>query len=76
MVGPSLSDTESRIASMRLKIGFVLLVAVSAGFVALASGATLPQVGIAFVGGSVLGIALTVFLTYWSREFVGVNRRR
>ncbi|WP_411963827.1 hypothetical protein [Haloferax sp. YSMS24] len=75
MVGPSLSDDESRIASMRLKIGFVLLVGVSAGFVALAADATLQQVGYAFVGGTAVGIALMAFLTYWGREFVSVNRR-
>ncbi|KTG27468.1 hypothetical protein [Haloferax profundi] len=75
MVGPSLSDDEMRLASYRLQIGFVLLVGISAGFIALAADAALPQVGIAFAGGTLLGIALLVFLSYWGREFVGVNRR-
>ncbi|WP_416841058.1 hypothetical protein [Haloferax sp. DFSO52] len=75
MVGPSLSDDEAKLASTRLKVGFILLVGISAGFIALAAGATLVQIAIAFVGGTVLGIALTVFLSYWGREFVSVNRR-
>ncbi|KAB1198804.1 MULTISPECIES: hypothetical protein [Haloferax] len=76
MVGPSLSDDEAKLASLRLKIGFVLLVGFSGGFVGLAAGATLPQVALAFVGASVLGVALLVFLSYWGREFVNVNQRR
>ncbi|KAB1188110.1 MULTISPECIES: hypothetical protein [Haloferax] len=76
MVGPSLSDDEMRLASSRLRIGFVLLVGVSAGLIAVTADATLPQVGLAFAGGTVLGIALMVFLSYWGREFTNVNRRR
>ena len=76
MVGPSLSDDETRIANNRLKIGFVLLVGGSGGLVAVTAGATLPQIVVAFAGGTILGIALVVFLSYWGREFVDVNRRR
>ncbi|EMA04799.1 hypothetical protein [Haloferax denitrificans] len=75
MVGSSMSDEETRLANNRLKIGFTLLVGVSAALVAVQAGATLPQSAIALVAGLVIGGLLTWYLKRWSREFTAVNRR-
>jgi hypothetical protein len=75
MVGPSMSDDETRVANTRLRVGFVLLVGVSGALVALTAGATVLQIAFAFVGGSVLGLVLLWFLSLWGREMVSVNRR-
>ncbi|ELZ99276.1 hypothetical protein [Haloferax sulfurifontis] len=75
MVGSSMSDEETRLANNRLKIGFILLVGVSAALVAVQAGATLLQSAIALVAGLVIGGLLTWYLKRWSREFTAVNRR-
>ncbi|WP_424006180.1 hypothetical protein [Haloferax denitrificans] len=75
MVGSSMSDEETRLANNRLKIGFTLLVGVSAALVAMQAGATLLQGAIALVAGLVIGGLLTWYLKRWSREFTAVNRR-
>ncbi|MFB6168895.1 MAG: hypothetical protein ABEJ43_08620 [Haloferacaceae archaeon] len=62
MVGPSLSDDERHLANYRLSVGFVSLVAVSGGLVALTAGGTLPQLAGGVVAGGVLGLLLLVFL--------------
>lgn len=60
MVGP-MSDEERRIGSQRLYTGFVVLVGVSAGVMALSGGATLVQA--AAVAGA--GLALGAALLWW-----------
>lgn len=57
MVGP-ISDEERRFATRQLMVGFVLLVAVSAGLIALQGGATLVEVGIVTAIGVVVGVVL------------------
>jgi len=80
MVGPSLDDDERRIASRRLRIGFVLLVAVSGALVAYQTGASLAGVGVAAAASLALGGVLVYFLVRWFREFApdtgGRNRSR
>jgi hypothetical protein len=69
MVGPSLTPEERDVANLRLKVGFVVLVAVSAGLVAVQARASLAGVGVALVGGTLLGLVLLWFLVRWGREF-------
>jgi lysozyme family protein len=69
VVGPSLSDDERRLANSRLSAGFVGLVAVSGGLVALTAGGTLPQLAGGVVVGAVLGLLLLVFLRRLAGEF-------
>jgi hypothetical protein len=69
MVGPSLTPEERDVANLRLKVGFVVLVAVSAGLVALQARASLAGVAVALVGGTLLGLVLLWFLVRWGREF-------
>ncbi|ELZ66820.1 hypothetical protein C5B91_11395 [Haloferax sp. Atlit-10N] len=75
MVGSSMSDEETRLANNRIKIGFVLLVGVSAGLVAVQAGATLVQSAIALLAGLAVGGVLTWYLGRWAKEFTAVNRR-
>lgn len=69
MVGPSITDDERQLANRRLQVGFVVLVGVSAGLVALQAGASILQVGVAVVAGVGLGGALLLWLRRWSAEF-------
>ncbi|ERH13295.1 MAG: hypothetical protein J07HB67_02333 [halophilic archaeon J07HB67] len=62
MVGPSISETERDTARRRMKIGFVVVVAVSGGLVAFQSGATPTQALGATVGGAVVGGGLLWFV--------------
>ncbi|SFK82906.1 hypothetical protein SAMN04487950_1309 [Halogranum rubrum] len=64
MVGPSLSDEEHRIASLQFKLGFVLVVGISAGIIALQAQGSLVQIGVAAVAGIVLGWLLLAYLTH------------
>ncbi|ELZ94197.1 hypothetical protein C440_11268 [Haloferax mucosum ATCC BAA-1512] len=75
MVGPSLSDDETELASNRLRAFFILLIGFSAALIAVQAGATLLQTGIVLVVGVVLGALLMWYLSRWSREFTEVNRR-
>ena len=63
MVGPSLTDEEQRVASLRLKLFFVLIVGFSAGVIALQAQGSLVQTAAATVGGLLLGWLLIVYLT-------------
>lgn len=63
MVGPSLTDEEHRAASLRLKLGFVLVVGFSAGVIALQAQGSLIQTAAATAGGLLLGWILVVYLT-------------
>jgi hypothetical protein len=77
MVGPSITDDERQLANRRLQLGFVVLVGVSAGLVALQAGASTLQIGIATVVGFGLGGALLLWLRRWSAQFrQETNRRR
>lgn len=69
MVGPSHTEEERDVAGLRLKIGFVLLVAASGGLVALWAGGSGAQVGIAVGAALVLGLALVAFLKRLAAEF-------
>jgi hypothetical protein len=62
MVGPSLSERNRRVASRRLKLGFVGLVGASSGLVALAGGATATQTLVALGGGLAVGGLLLRYL--------------
>lgn len=62
MVGPSMSEEDRRVASFRLKAGFVLLVGASGGLVALQVDPTLPQLAGAVVGGLLVGYLLVRYL--------------
>jgi hypothetical protein len=76
MVGSSMTDDERRLASTRLKVAFVLLVAVSSGLVAVQAGGTALQLAAAVGGGLVLGIVLLFFVLRTAREFnPGPGRR-
>jgi hypothetical protein len=81
VVGPSLTDEERDLASRRLKLGFVSLVAVSGALTALQAGGSLRFVAAGLVGGAVLGVILLWFLLRWWAEFLpspdrGRNRDR
>ncbi|SFR59722.1 hypothetical protein [Halogeometricum limi] len=76
MVGPSMTDDERTAAGTRLRVGFVLLVAVSGALVALQAGGDLFYVGGGFVGGLLLGLVLVYFLVRWWAEFVATTNRR
>ena len=76
MVGPSITDDERRLANRRLQIGFVVLVGVSGGLVALQAGASTLQIGVAIVGGLVLGGVLLLWLRRWSAQFRRETNRR
>ena len=69
MVGPSLTDDERDLANSRLAVGFVALVAVSGGLVALTAGGSLPQLAGGLVAGLVVGLLLLVFLRRLAGEF-------
>ncbi len=62
MVGPSLSDEERKTATLRLRVGFVAFVGLSAGLVALQLGPTPLQFVAAVVGGAAVGLLLLVYL--------------
>ncbi|SDM45549.1 hypothetical protein SAMN04487949_1721 [Halogranum gelatinilyticum] len=64
MVGPSYTDDERRTASLRLKVGFVLVVGVSAGITALQVQGSLLQAGVFTVVGLLLGWILVVYLSH------------
>jgi len=63
MVGPSVSDDERRTLSARLRVGFVLLVGASGGLVALQAGAGPVAILLGAAGGTVVGLALVVYLS-------------
>jgi hypothetical protein len=70
-----MSDEERTAASTRLKVGFVLLVAVSGALVALQAGGTPLYIGGGFVGGLALGAGLVYFLVRWWSEFLATTNR-
>jgi lysozyme family protein len=76
MVGPSITDDERRIANRRLQIGFVLLVGVSGGLVALQAGATPVVIAVAVVGCLLLGGLLLLWMRRWSAQFRRSTNRR
>ncbi|MFB6090978.1 MAG: hypothetical protein ABEJ97_07960 [Halobellus sp.] len=65
-----MSDSERDLASRRLKLGFVALVAASGGLIAVQAGGSLPVVAAGVVGGLALGTALLWFLLRWWAEFL------
>jgi predicted lysophospholipase L1 biosynthesis ABC-type transport system permease subunit len=70
VVGPSLTDSERDIASRRLKLSFVGLVAASGGLIALQAGGSLVIIAAGIVSGLVLGAVLLWFLLRWWAEFL------
>ena len=75
MVGPSLTDEERDVASRRLKLGFISLVAVSGALTAVQGGGSPPVVAAGFVGGALLGAVLLWFLLRWWAEFLPTSDR-
>jgi hypothetical protein len=63
MVGPSLSEEEQEANRTRLKAGFVLLVGVSAGMIAVQGNASLPSVLAVVAAGVGLGVLLVYYLS-------------
>ncbi len=61
MVGP-MSDEERRAGSRRLYAGFVALVGVSSGVMALSGDASITQAAGLTLGGSALGVGLLWYL--------------
>jgi hypothetical protein len=74
MVGPSTSESERATARTRLKVGFVALVAVSGGLVALRGDPTLPQLVGAVVGATLVGGALLWFVVRILRDLDPTQR--
>ena len=70
MVGPSLTDEDRDVASRRLKLGFVALVAASGALTALWAGGSLPTIAAGFIGGVALGTVLLWFVLRWWAEFL------
>ncbi|MFB6281899.1 MAG: hypothetical protein ABEH40_07770 [Haloferacaceae archaeon] len=69
MVGPSTTPEERAEASLRLKVGFVLLLGASGALVALQAGGSAVHLGVAAGGGLLLGLALVAFLQRLAEEF-------
>lgn len=68
MVGPSLSDDEQSSANAQLRLGFILLVGISGGLVALQTGGSLEQIGVFALAGLILGWVLSKFLSSLASE--------
>ena len=68
MVGPSTTDDERRTAALRFRAGFVLLVGLSGGLVAVSVGATTTQIVAVVAGGLVAGAALMWWLVRSYRQ--------
>lgn len=64
MVGPTRQEIEEPTDYSRLKLGFVVLVALSGGLTAVYGGASLAVVAIALVAGAVVGGVLIQYL-FW-----------
>lgn len=62
MVGPSLSESDQKIANARLQAGFVLLVGVSMALVSLQTDPSYLQIAGSFLVGLLVGLALLLFL--------------
>jgi uncharacterized membrane protein (UPF0136 family) len=69
VVGPSITDDERRSATRQLSAAFVALVAASGGLVALTAGGSLVQLAGGVVAGTVLGLALLLFLRRLRGQF-------
>ena len=76
MVGPSLTEEDRRVASRRLKAGFVLLVGASAGLVSYQAGASLREGAIVVGAALAVGAALLWFVIRLLREVQSPNQRR
>ncbi|WP_331233446.1 hypothetical protein [Natronorarus salvus] len=61
MVGP-MSDDERRSGYRRIGAGFVGIVGLSAGMMALSGGASMAQAGAVTVGGVLVGLMLLFYL--------------
>lgn len=61
MVGP-VSDDERADFYRRVKVGFVVLVGLSAGLISLQGDPSLPVIGAAIAGGLLVGALLTWFI--------------
>ncbi|MFD1634133.1 hypothetical protein ACOZ4L_00190 [Haloplanus ruber] len=69
MVGPSFTDDERQVASRRLKLGFVALIGLSGGLVALAADATPVQGVVAVVAGLLVGGLLLAYLEWIGQDW-------
>ena len=74
MVGPSLSEEERDVANLRIKVGFVLLIGLSGGLVALGVGGDPLQLAIAVLAGTAVGLALLFFMLRMARQLRETNR--
>jgi len=68
MVGP-MTDEERESGNLKLRIGFVLTVALSAVGITLQTGPSTEQLAGAAVGGLVVGVVLSWYVTRTLREF-------
>lgn len=69
MVGPSITDEETRALNRKLKLAFVLLVGLSGALVALQLNPTVPQLGVAFGASLLVGALLIWYLSRLGRQF-------
>lgn len=75
MVGP-MSDEERDEGNRKIKIGFLLLVAVSPPLIALQWDATPAELVALLGGGLVLGVLFVWYLGRLAGQFTGGGRRR
>lgn len=68
MVGPSTTEAERRTLRRRLLAGVALLVAASAGLVALQAGASVTEAAVATLLGLVVGLGVVWFLDRLGKE--------
>ena len=74
MVGPSLSEEERDVANLRIKVGFVLLIGLSGGLVALGADGNLLQLAVGVGAGIAVGLALLFFMLRMARQLRETNR--
>ena len=64
MVGSSLSTGERQYWGSLLRLGFVLLVGLSAGLIAFQGGGSLPEVGVIGLLGTCAGVGMLRYLLW------------
>ena len=76
MVGPSTTESERAAGSLYMQAGFVLLVAGSAGLIALQGDASLVEVGLVALLGAAFGAVLLYYLVWAGWKSADLSGRR
>lgn len=76
MVGPSISEERRRGLNLRIKVGFVVMVAVSGALTGVWADGSPSFVAGGAVGGAVLGAVLIQYLSWLAREAREKSRTR